>query len=54
MNGFEIIIRSEDDEKKLQEMLAAGWKIKNRGTMMIKGEPDRVFLHLYKEDSASK
>ena len=54
MEEFSIIIRNAEDEERLREMLAAGWKILNRVALMQEGEPTRAEYHLYKEESPDK
>lgn len=54
MKEIEIIIRTQADVDKIEELKAAGWKVLNSGVTAIEGEPDRVFHQLVKECEASK
>lgn len=45
--SLELVIRADEDKRKLEELLAAGWEIKNHGTVAIPNEPTRSEYHLY-------
>lgn len=49
LKEIEIVIRNESDQKKLDELKAAGWVIFERGYLMLENEPDRAFYKLSKE-----
>ena len=53
MKEIEIIIRNAEDDKKLRELIAAGWKVLNQAYVMQKGEPTRAIYQLYKEEPES-
>lgn len=49
MKEVEVIIRTAEDRKKIEQMLESGWKIRERGILSFENEPDRAFVWLYKE-----
>lgn len=44
--GYEIIIRNNDDKAKLDKMLEEGWKILDQGYAIFDNEPTRAFYQL--------
>ena len=50
---IELIIRNAEDDKKLRELLAAGWQISYQAYVEQEGEPTRAIYQLCKEIDGS-